>query len=79
MDSEVICNPKNYESLTHSVNNIGIRDASASKNILCVAQLPVKVKPIFANKRTQEAPIFGSTPESWAMKRAATALKKDQT
>ena len=52
------------------------RDASASKNILRVAQLPVKVKPIFANKRTQDAPIFGSTPESWAMKRAATAFTK---
>ena len=34
MDSEVICNPKNYEWLTHSLNNIGLRDASASKNIL---------------------------------------------
>ena len=32
MDSEVICNPKNYQSLTDSVNNIGLRDASASKN-----------------------------------------------
>ena len=28
MDSEVICNLKNYDSL----NNIGLRDASASKN-----------------------------------------------
>ena len=32
MDSEVICNPKNYDSLTHSVNNTGLRNASASKN-----------------------------------------------
>ena len=32
MDSEVICNPKNYEWLTHLLNNIGLRDASASKN-----------------------------------------------
>ena len=33
MDSEVICNPKkSTHSLTHSVNNIGLRDASASKN-----------------------------------------------
>ena len=32
MDSEVICNPKNYDWLTDSLNNIGLRDASASKN-----------------------------------------------
>ena len=32
MDSEVIYNPK--KSLTYSVNNIGLRDASASKNTL---------------------------------------------
>ena len=31
MDSEVICNPKNYQSLTHSVNNIGLRDASLKR------------------------------------------------
>ena len=29
MDSEVICNPKK----NHSLNNIGLRDASASKNL----------------------------------------------
>ena len=29
MDSVVICNPK---KISHSVNNIGLRDASASKN-----------------------------------------------
>ena len=35
MDSEVICNPKKItDSLTHSLNNIGLRDASASKNIV---------------------------------------------
>ena len=36
MDSEVICNPKKSltHSLTHSLNNIGLRDASASKNII---------------------------------------------
>ena len=34
MDSEVICNPKkSTHSLTHSVNNIGLRDASASKKL----------------------------------------------
>ena len=33
IDSEVICNPKNYESLTYLLNNIGLRDASASKNL----------------------------------------------
>ena len=34
MDSEVICNPKKALTylLTYSVNNIGLRDASASKN-----------------------------------------------
>ena len=32
MDSEVICNPKKKHTLTHSLNNIGLRDASASKN-----------------------------------------------
>ena len=31
MDSEVICNPKKKHTLTHSLNNIGLRDASASK------------------------------------------------
>ena len=36
MDSEVICNPKNYDSLTHSVNNTGLRDASASKNTFMI-------------------------------------------
>ena len=28
----------------------------------------------FKCKKKNKAPIFGSTPESWAMKRAATAL-----
>ena len=32
MDSEVICNPKKKHTLTDSLNNIGLRDASASKN-----------------------------------------------
>ena len=33
MDSEVIYNPKKItHSLTYLVNNIGLRDASASKN-----------------------------------------------
>ena len=35
MDSEVIYNPKKItHSLTYLVNNIGLRDASASKNLL---------------------------------------------
>ena len=39
MNSEVICNPKkSTHSLTHWLNNIGLRDASASKNQLF--QLP---------------------------------------
>ena len=37
----------------------------------------VNVKSIFSKEKAtfpNQAPIFGSTPESWAMKRAATAL-----
>ena len=41
MDSEVICNPKKKHTLTDSLNNIGLRDASASKN---TRGLPFKLR-----------------------------------
>ena len=48
MDSEVICNPKKIsDSLTDSLNNIGSRDASASKNIMPT----MHISDVFSNDK----------------------------
>jgi hypothetical protein len=53
MDSEVMSSPKKKHTLTHSLNNIGIRDASASKNHLNICRRRRTPWVLLNNKKTE--------------------------